>query len=82
MDLSQIPLVVLKAEHDFIDTFGGCNDYLLASTPICKTRMDCPSCAVHDGCAGLVDPAPGWPERKERYLLALRVEIERRSACE
>ena len=83
MDLSQIPLKVLQAEHDEVNSMQNPGEFGRRVTSIC-VRVDwCDECPLGlDVCRSLYDASPGWPERKERYLLELRAEIERRSACE
>ena len=78
MDLSQIPLELLQEEHAAVDAISDREDFAGHPTALC-IRRSCTGCPVHSACDELCDPAPGWPECKERYLLALRAEIERRS---
>ena len=78
MDLSQIPLDVLKAEHDGVDRIMSAAGFRRSFTAMCATHR-CAACPMKDACDGLRDDSPGWSERKERYLLELRAEIERRS---
>ena len=79
MDLSQIPLDLLKSEHAAVDSMQAQSDYGLTDLCCNYFHGPCTECPVNDACDGLIDDSPGWPERKERYLLALRAEIERRS---
>ena len=81
MDLSQIPLGVLQAEHAHIDKMQSGRGF--GMSPLCKHLREngiwCYTCPFADDCDALLDSSLGWPERKERYLLALRAEIERRA---
>ena len=79
MDLSQIPLSALQKEHGEVDVLQSRDEFSAHPTVLC-IRRSCSGCPVHSACDALRDPAPGWSERKERYLLAIRAEIERRSA--
>ena len=81
MDLSQIPLEVLQDEHAHIDKIQSGRGF--GESPLCEylhaRSVRCYACPAGDECDALLDSSLGWPERKERYLLALRAEIGRRS---
>ena len=80
MDLSSIPLEVLRAEVEAYDAMK--SSAQVGLTPICQhAGWNCAGCPLHSvDCGGLLDDAPGWSERKERYLLAIRAEIAERTA--
>ena len=83
MDLSSIPLEVLRAEHEAVDNID-CPIKFLLPTPVCDYMhhigQSCSGdgCAAVDNCDLMLDESSGWPERKERYLQAIRAEIKRR----
>ena len=81
MDLSSIPTNVLQAEHAAVDRIQHFSQFLMA-TPLCdylrSDRVLCHHCPAADDCNLLSDGSPGWPERKERYLLAIRAELASR----
>lgn len=81
MDLSSIPTNVLQAEHEVVDAIQDSIQFL-ESTPVCKYVRDmgrsCDSCPIAEECKLLMDFGLGWPERKERYLLAIRAELASR----
>jgi hypothetical protein len=85
MDLSSIPLDLLKAEHEVVDAMRCPDDWVEITNPVCAGANfgACVNgtCIIQDACDDL-KTSYGWPERKERYLMAIRAEIERRASCE
>jgi hypothetical protein len=83
MDLSHIPLAVLRAEVEAVGPMMSSSEYINAPTPICvriRMHLKCLStCPVGLECSGLIDDSPCWSKRKERYLQRLRAEIEARA---
>ena len=83
MDLSSIPLDVLRAEVAEMADVSDAVDFANSLSSLCEWQHelapDCSDCAFLLECTGLKDDYPGWSERKEQYLQQIRAEIERRA---
>lgn len=91
MDLSPVPLLVLEKVRNKWEKITSPDDPLLRCSralcdwqgemqdvPLC--RVDCYACPICIECTEICDTSHGWNERRERFLLGIRAEIERRAA--
>ena len=81
MDLSKVPIAVLREEHMAVEEMKSPDEMNDPSSPLCgwADMCSCRPCPLREGeCDGLLSDAPGWSERKERYLIEIRAELERR----
>ena len=81
MDLTNVPTDVLQKEHMAVDEMVSPDEMNDLSAPLCMWADLCSyrPCPLREGeCDGLLSDAPGWSERKERYLIEIRAELERR----
>lgn len=81
MNLSKIPIEVLRAEVEAVDAMSRAEE-MGDHTPLCDFVGWCSDlpCPLREGeCNGLCNECPGWSERKEQYLQHLRAEIESRN---
>ncbi|MCK9571636.1 hypothetical protein M0R72_21985 [Candidatus Pacearchaeota archaeon] len=89
MDLSQVPLLVLeKVRNKWERILEPNHDMYNVPCAMCEWWLvddgwECNGCPIMDECAEILDSSPGWNERRERFLLHVRAEIERRAeeAC-
>jgi hypothetical protein len=90
MDLSQVPLQVLEKVRNKWERIVEPNDPAKYAVPcaMCDwwlvevnggTGRSCDDCPILGECSEILDSSLGWNERRERFLLHIRAEIERRA---
>ncbi|MCK9571326.1 hypothetical protein M0R72_20425 [Candidatus Pacearchaeota archaeon] len=81
MDLSQVPLLVLEKVRNKWEKIQTCDFRQIVCDPcaMCIWARICENCPIEAECEEILDESPGWNERRERFLLHIRAEIERRA---
>ena len=80
MDLSSVPLQVLeKVRNKWEKITDRCDPAIGDLCAMCDYITWCYACPIWAECREILDSSVGWNERRERFLLGIRAEIESRA---